>query len=237
MLIDLDDTIISASSNPRAVWVEVAAEFASETGGLDPENVATEILTFSEEFWARADQHRVWRQRLREARRSIVAGAFERFAAKGGRLVDADALRALADRFTDLREERTHLFPGAIEAIDDLKAAGLLLGLITNGAGPIQRPKIERFGLDSRFHHIQIEGEHGFGKPEERAYRHAMDALGVEPHETWMVGDNLEWEVAAPQKLGIYSVWHDYAGAGLPEGSAIRPDRIIRSLSELVPTA
>ena len=59
-------------------------------------------------------------------------------------------------------------------------------------------------------------------------------ALGVEAHETWMVGDNLEWEVVAPQRLGIHAIWHDLAGEGVPEGSTARPDRVIRSLHELL---
>ena len=66
------------------------------------------------------------------------------------------------------------------------------------------------------------------------AYRHAMGVLGVEPHETWMVGDNLEWEVMAPQRIGIHAVWHDSLGNGLPEGTPARPDRIIRGLAELL---
>lgn len=49
-----------------------------------------------------------------------------------------------------------------------------------------------------------------------------------------MVGDNLEWEVAAPQRLGIYSIWHDHLGEGVPAGSPIRPDRIVRSIAELI---
>jgi putative hydrolase of the HAD superfamily len=77
-------------------------------------------------------------------------------------------------------------------------------------------------------HHLP---EHGFGKPEERAYTHAMEVLGVGPDETWMVGDNLEWEIMAPQRLGIYAIWHDGYGVGLPRNSPIRPDRIIRGLS------
>jgi len=62
-----------------------------------------------------------------------------------------------------------------------------------------------------------------------------MEVLGVGPHETWMVGDNLEWEIAAPQRLGIYAIWYDGYDAGLPPGCSIRPDRIIRSLPELLP--
>jgi putative hydrolase of the HAD superfamily len=61
-----------------------------------------------------------------------------------------------------------------------------------------------------------------------------MSVLGAEPHETWIVGDHLEWEVAAPQRLGLHAVWCDGFGRGLPPGSAVKPDRIIRSLLELV---
>jgi putative hydrolase of the HAD superfamily len=81
---------------------------------------------------------------------------------------------------------------------------------------------------------VQIEGEAGFGKPQEQAYLHAMQALGVEAHETWMVGDNLEWEVAGPQRLGIYGIWHDHLGEGVPPGSSVTPDRIVRSIAELL---
>ena len=46
--------------------------------------------------------------------------------------------------------------------------------------------------------------------------------------------DNLEWEIAAPQRLGIYAIWYDGYSAGLPPGCQVRPDRIIRSLPELL---
>jgi putative hydrolase of the HAD superfamily len=237
MLIDLDDTIVSAYSNPRAVWIEVATELSGALGTLAPEEAASAILACAEHFWADPEQHRIWRQQLVEARRTVVRRAFLEIAKQGGPVIAEDAVLEIADRFSRYREERTHLFPGAIEAIDGLRAEGVMLALVTNGAGPVQRPKIERFGLDSRFHHVQVEGEQGFGKPEERAYRHALAALGVEASEAWMVGDNLEWEVAAPQRLGMFGVWHDHANVGLPEGTTVKPDRIIRSLSELLPSA
>jgi putative hydrolase of the HAD superfamily len=127
------------------------------------------------------------------------------------------------------------LFPDACATLDALKQRGVALGLVTNGSSELQRAKIARFDLAHRFDHIQIEGEHGFGKPEERAYLHAMQTLAVTAPETWMVGDNLEWEVAAPQRLGIHAIWYDVDGGGLPEGSTVRPDRTIRTLSELLP--
>jgi putative hydrolase of the HAD superfamily len=124
--------------------------------------------------------------------------------------------------------------PDTHETLDRLKELGIKLALITNGAAEPQRAKVVRFALEHRFAHIQIEGEHGFGKFEERAYNHAMEVLGVGAGRAWMAGDNLEWEIVAPQRLGIYAIWHDGYGVGLPGNSPIRPDRIIRRLSELL---
>ena len=233
MLIDMDDTILSAYGRPEIAWNTIASEFAEELAPLPPQQVATAVLAFARNFWATAEP--AWRLKLGEARRLTVKGGFARLAAAGHAALPDDLAARLADRFTTYREEEMFVFPGAHEAIDRLKARGVKLALVTNGAADTQRAKVERFELSHRFDHIQIEGEHGFGKPEERAYLHAMDALGVTASDTWMVGDNLEWEIVAPQKLGIYAIWIDVHGDGLPEGSTVRPDRIIRSLTELVP--
>ena len=137
------------------------------------------------------------------------------------------------------------LVPGAVEALrqPSFRSHGIALAMITNGASTTQRAKIERFHLAPYFDHILVEGELGFGKPEPEVYLKAMAALRSSPADTWCVGDNLEWEVAAPQRvrrlkavasrLGIYSVWVDPTGAGPPPGSPVRPDRTVASIAEL----
>jgi putative hydrolase of the HAD superfamily len=232
MLIDMDDTILSAYGRPEIAWNHIAAEFAGEFGPLSSQRVAIAVLTSARSFWSAAGAE--WRLKLEEARRIVVADAFAALAA-GGHTLPAELATRIADRFTSYREEEMFIFPGAHDSIDAFKAMGIKLALVTNGAAETQRAKVERFELAHRFHHIQIEGEHGFGKPEERAYLHAMDALGVTARDTWMIGDNLEWEVEVPQKLGIYAIWMDVHGDGLPPDSTVKPDRIIRSLGELLP--
>ena len=233
MLIDMDDTILSAYARPDIAWSIVATEFAGDLAPLSPQQVAAAIVDSGRRFWAAAGAE--WRLKLAEARHEVVRGGFATLAAAGEAAPPLALAVRLADRFTAHRDEQMFVFPGAHDAIDALKARGVKLALVTNGAAETQRAKIGRFALTHRFDHIQIEGEHGFGKPEERAYSHAMDALGVTAGETWMVGDNLEWEVEVPQRLGIYAIWIDVHGDGLPEGSAVKPDRIIRSLTELLP--
>jgi putative hydrolase of the HAD superfamily len=236
VLFDLDDTLIRANGGAEAAWLVVTHELADDLAPLTPSEVAEAIGAFARHFWADPERHRLWRVRLSEARREIVVGSFAVLASTGRRVPPAVVARRLADRFSAYRDENMRLFPEAHEVIDALRACGTRLALVTNGASEAQRAKLDRFDLAHRFDHIQIEGEHEFGKPDERAYLHALRQLGVHARDTWMVGDNLEWEVAAPQRLGIFGIWFDAAGKGLPRDTPIRPDRIIASLSELLST-
>jgi putative hydrolase of the HAD superfamily len=236
ILLDLDDTILSAFGQAEGQWQRVIASFIEHLAPHPPDDVIAAIQAYSKHLWADQARHKHWRHRIGEARRHIVQTAFAELCGKTGRPVPpGEICDALADRFNELHEAELRMFPGAHETLDRLKELGVKLALVTNGAAAPQRRKVVRFALEHRFDHIQIEGEHGFGKPEEQAYRHAMAALGVKAEETWMVGDNLEWEVVAPQRLGIFAIWYDGYGVGLPPDSPVRPDRIIRSLPELLP--
>ena len=235
ILFDLDDTILAAFGQSADQWRRVVAAFADRLTPHPPEAVIEAIQAYSRYLWADQARHKDWRHRIDEARRHIVSNALCELAATGDlRPPPAELCHAIADQFQEIHEAELRMFPGAHETLDRLKELGVKLALVTNGAAAPQRAKVVRFALEHRFDHIQIEGEHGFGKPEEQAYRHALAALGVKPDETWMVGDNLEWEVVAPQRLGIYAIWYDGYGLGLPPESPIRPDRIIRSLPELL---
>jgi putative hydrolase of the HAD superfamily len=234
ILLDMDDTILSAYGEPEKAWKVVAAEFDAALLGISMEALAAAVTDFGRRFWSDRSMHKHWRLNLEEARHRIVAGALAELANQGHAVPDTAVAHRIAERYTTYRQEQMHLFPGTLETLAHLKAQGVKLALITNGAATTQRAKVQRFDLAHRFDHIQIEGEHGFGKPEEQAYRHALEILGVEASETWMVGDNLEWEVEMPQCFGMRGIWCDAYGQGLPPDTHIRPDKIIHRLPELL---
>lgn len=234
ILLDMDDTILSAYGEPEKAWKVVAAEFDAALLGISMEALAAAVTDFGRRFWSDRSMHKHWRLNLEEARHRIVAGALAELANQGHAVPDTAVAHSIAERYTSYRQEQMHLFPGTLETLAQLKAQGVKLALITNGAAATQRAKVQRFDLAHRFDHIQIEGEHGFGKPEEQAYRHALEILGVEASDTWMVGDNLEWEVEMPQRFGMRGIWCDAYGQGLPPDTHIRPDRIIHRLPELL---
>jgi putative hydrolase of the HAD superfamily len=50
-----------------------------------------------------------------------------------------------------------------------------------------------------------------------------------------MVGDHIEFDVGAPQRLGLRGVWVDRAGAGVPVDADVRPHLVVRDLSTMLP--
>ena len=93
---------------------------------------------------------------------------------------------------------------------------------------------MNRHHLASYFDCIFIEEEFGAAKSDPSIYLAALEQLHVTPHETWMIGDDLAFDIATPQRLGIFSIWFDPAERGLPENSPVHPDHSIHVLTELL---
>lgn len=232
ILFDLDDTILMVDAVADSAWRRVCDEIAPRAGRIDSGTLFGAIGATRAWYWSDRDRHRRGRADLGAARREIVARTFERLGIDRPELVIA-----MADGYTKARTAAITPFPGAIETLERLASLGVALALITNGAEDVQRAKIVRFGLARFFRSILIEGAMGMGKPDPAVYRRALADLAVHPHEAWFVGDHLEWDVSAPQALGIHAIWHDHEGRGLAVGSTVVPDRIVRRIAELVDVA
>ena len=228
LLFDLDDTLLDYSGGVDRSWAE-ACDACCAPAGVDPAALLAALVETRRWFWDDPDRHRRERVNMLGAWQHIVEFALERLACTAPGLA-----AAVARDFAARRRETMRLFPDALDALEHFRQQGVPLALITNGDAVQQRDKIDRHGLARFFDAILIEGEFGTGKPEAIVYRHALQALGASATTAWMVGDHLEWDVDAPQRLGVRGVWMDRGGRGLPSGSTVRPHRIIRSLDELI---
>ncbi len=227
VLFDLDDTLLDYGLGAETLWDEVVAEFERRIP-RDSQAVRGALDASRRWFWDEPERSRRGRLDMLGARRAIVRRAFEQLA-----LVADETALALADRYTWAREDRVAPLPGAIETVRAVRASGRRVGLVTNGASVFQRRKLERWSLAPQFDAIAIEGELGFGKPDPRAFLHALAVLGADPREAWMVGNDLEADIGGARATGIHTVWVDHAGAGAPADAAAQPDRIVRSVAEL----
>ena len=146
--------------------------------------------------------------------------------------IDKPALAAeLAEFFANDRSRRHVVFAESEQVLHELKK-NFRLALITNGAPDIQGTKIDGSNLASFFETIIISGDHGFGKPDLRIFQLALNRLEVAAHETVMVGDSLNRDIAGARDAGIRTVWINRYQRRLDASHPI-PDVELTDLREL----
>ena len=101
-----------------------------------------------------------------------------------------------------------HLYPGVAEMIEELKAKGIKVGIITDGRPEGQRNKLDALGLDVG--DVIITDELGgvqFRKPCDIAFRIMTTRWRLNPADVVYVGDNPAKDFQAPQQLGMQSLY------------------------------
>ena len=224
---DMDGTILDWQTGMEESWL------ASCEAHCDGSFVAAELHAAIRErrtwFWGDPERVRTGRLDLDAASREIVWHAFADAGLQGVELA-----HRIADDYRARRSAFLAPYPGAIETLTAFRARGIRTALLTNGGARSQRQSVERHGLARYFDCIVIEGEFGAGKPDERVFSHALEAIAGRPETTWMVGDSLEVDIAPAVALGMQAIWVDAAGLGLPAEAVAQPHRVVRSIRELV---
>ena len=228
LCLDLDDTILDNRSGMRSAWQAVAAMLAEAHRDLAPDSVVEQLGRSTRWFWS--DPTRVgWgRVDLPGARREIVGHVLAAFEVSDPPLA-AEAART----YSELRHSNLRLHPGVHDLLERFQQRLPCLALVTNGSAPVQREKLERFGLEPYFHHVQLEGEFGVGKPDPAVYRNVMRVLGASPEACLMVGDDYEADVLGALAVGMSAAWIDVTGRGRTPVEPPRPHTTVRSLHEL----
>lgn len=125
----------------------------------------------------------------------------------------------LADEATEVKDAtettlRAELIPGASELLHELSRRGVPLALVADGRPGTYRNVLRQHGVYDLFDAFAISEELGVEKPDARMFEHALEALDIGPEgygEVIMVGNNLARDVSGANRLGLISVWLDWA--------------------------
>ncbi|MFI9151462.1 HAD family hydrolase [Streptomyces sp. NPDC053367] len=80
-------------------------------------------------------------------------------------------------------------YPDAAEVLGGLRERGIKVAVVSN-IGWDLRPVFRAHGLDALVDAYVLSYEHGIRKPDPRLFRTACEALGAEPRQVLMVGDD-----------------------------------------------
>ncbi|HEU4513309.1 MAG TPA: HAD family hydrolase [Nocardioidaceae bacterium] len=99
------------------------------------------------------------------------------------------------------------LEPGVREALEEVRRAGWLIAVITNGNRRTQPAKLVAAGIEPLVDACVISSHEGFAKPDPRVFRLAARRAGTSLEGAWVIGDDLRQEIAGAAKLGLRSIW------------------------------
>ena len=113
------------------------------------------------------------------------------------------------DRFADV--QLTYYCPSAgCHTLEELKARGYALGLITNRENPDRFYELlDEMALRSYFDSTLASGEVGIHKPEPGIFHAALERLGVSAEGSVYVGDNYWADVVGARRAGVMPVLFD----------------------------
>ena len=153
----------------------------------------------------------------------MLHDAFESWGYRGDVVAEykAECLQLVAASITPM--------PGAIETLNALQDAGLVVGILSNGWTELQRAKAASIGFDGP---VIVSEEIGAWKPDRRAFDIACRQLHVELARSIYVGDSPTADVAGSKNAGMVAVWAQLEKQPYPEG-IIKPDHTITRLDEL----
>jgi 2-haloacid dehalogenase len=201
---------------------DVAASTAAERASLGERGVALA------ELWRQKQLQYTWLRSL-QARHAdfaaVTADALDFALAKLG--LSDPALRAR------LLEAYDHLaaFPEAREALGKLRAAGLRLAVLSNGAPRMLAAATRSAGLEDLLEAVLSVEEVGVYKPHPSVYQLAVDRLGIRADGLLFVSAN-GWDAHGASAFGLKVAWCNRAGDP-PEQLPGRPQAVVRSLAEL----
>ena len=180
VVFDLDDTLYSEKEYVRSGYQKIA-------------EILPEVENAAEKLWM-----------LFEAKKSAIDELLKMESIYSEEVKQA-CLHAYRYQIPDI-----HLYEGVKEMLEDFRAKGLKIGIITDGRPEGQRAKLQVLKLEKMVDYIIVTDEFGgseYRKPNPIAFHTMKDKLGVEYAEMCYVGDNIKKDFISPERLGMVSMY------------------------------
>jgi phosphoglycolate phosphatase len=140
----------------------------------------------------------------------------------------AEAARLHVDYTTSILLEDVKLLPGAMELLENQKAAGVALAVFTNKRADHARKICDHLGLTAFLRGVFGARDTPWLKPQPEFAAHVLTSLGATPATTLLIGDS-PFDVKAAHNGG-FACWcvttgtHDAAQLNAAGAEAVFPD-------------
>ena len=121
---------------------------------------------------------------------------------------NADALGVnAAQMFRILSMEYIQLYPGALEALAQLRKKGYRLWLLSNAQQVFTAYELRHLGLGTQLDGIYLSSDYGCRKPDLRFYRALLEEQKLDIRSCLMIGNDRETDIAGAKAAGMATLY------------------------------
>lgn len=162
--------------------------------------------------------------------RAMLRLGFSRLGIEGEEEIDREYSRFL-QFYSENIDEKTELYPGAVDALEGLRSSGYALGVCTNKPAGLAETLLTKLGVRDLFGSMIGADTLPVRKPDPQPFLEAVRLAGGDPGMSLLVGDT-ETDVKTAQAAGVPVV---LVGFG-PEGTGVArlvPDALLMGYDQL----
>ncbi|MGM9844522.1 MAG: YjjG family noncanonical pyrimidine nucleotidase [Muribaculaceae bacterium] len=200
--VDLDDTLWDFSGNSLISLAKIYDMHDLHRFYPTMEQWRNRYLEVNHSLWARYNVGTIskdYLQHERFARPLIDCGMDEKDAYDYSEVLHTDYLRFLGQCST--------LVPGARTLLENIKARGLKIGVLSNGFKEVQYDKLRSGGVLDMIDCIVLSDEIDINKPDHRLFDYALLKAGTTAKQSIMIGDNPDTDIKGALNAGWHAVF------------------------------
>lgn len=200
--VDLDDTLWDFSGNSLISLAKIYDMHDLHRFYPTMEQWRNRYLEVNHSLWARYNVGTIskdYLQHERFARPLIDCGMDEKEAYDYSEVLHTDYLRFLGQCST--------LVPGARNLLENIKAKGLKIGVLSNGFKEVQYDKLRSGGVLDMIDCIVLSDEIDINKPDRRLFDYALLKAGTTAEQSILIGDNPDTDIKGALNAGWRTVF------------------------------
>ena len=140
-----------------------------------------------------------------------------------------EATRICATRYSEHLHDETLPYPGVREGLEQLRAAGYALAMVSNKPGALCRTLLEHFGIMHLFDCVLGGGDTQNLKPHPEPLVLAVRKTGATAAGSWMIGDH-RTDLEAARRAGLPGIFLTH---GMGKTGTEKPAAVLHTFDEL----
>lgn len=202
---DLDETLIKNRISITELFASIYTDFSDQLEPGTPDAFFSVLRPSIGNLWNTMFETHVSPEEQLIQRFAAAIKSLGQHTINDGRLL----AEQMFSHFVEKSSNNVEFHHDALETLAQLRNAGYITGIITNGIEALQLGKINQLGLPEKVDHVVVSAQARAHKPHAPVFELALQRANISPNRAWQVGDHATNDVAGAIRVGMSGIFYD----------------------------